>query len=67
MKPYLICVMLIATILSTSCTGIPASGTDAGCAAYGEARLTMPDPTGAPDDWLRWAALTDTRMTAVCR
>lgn len=38
---------------------------DSGCAAYGDARATMP-PLG--DDALSaWVAMTDSAMTRVCR
>ena len=38
---------------------------DRGCAAYGEARVTMP-PLGT-DDLSAWVAMLDTSMTRVCR
>ena len=38
---------------------------DRGCAAYGEARVTMP-PLGT-DDLSAWVAMVDTSMTRVCR
>ena len=38
---------------------------DRGCAAYGEARVTIP-PLGA-DDLSAWVAMVDTSMTRVCR
>ncbi len=44
---------------------VTASG-DAGCASYGEARLSMPRPL--PNDALgAWVAETDARMTGTCR
>ena len=47
-----------------------ASGKDAGCAAYAEARLTIPAAetiTTAPQPWRDWVVDTDTRMTGTCR
>jgi len=38
---------------------------DRGCAAYGEARATM--PTLGADDLSAWVAMVDTSMTRVCR
>lgn len=46
-----------------------ASG-DAGCIAYGEARLALPDLStlqDVPDPWAVWVADTDDRMTGTCR
>jgi len=38
---------------------------DRGCAAYGEARVTMPPLGGDPVS--AWVAMLDTSMTRVCR
>ena len=38
---------------------------DRGCAAYGEARVTMP-PLGT-DDLSAWVAMLDNSLTRVCR
>lgn len=59
-------IILIMAVLS-GCTK-PLVTTDAGCASYGEARLGLPKETATlSDEWLRYIAETDTRMTAVCR
>lgn len=58
--------VLTATIFSTACAATTGGGSS-GCASYGEARLTMPDPETLADDWLEWMAKTDARMTATCR
>ena len=39
---------------------------DAGCMAYGEARLTMPRPLGE-GPLAEWVAAQDDRMTGACR
>ena len=55
---------LLATALTTGCAKTMASG-DAGCIAYGEARLGMPRPI--PDTPLgAYVADTDDRMTGAC-
>lgn len=62
-----ICAALTAMSLLTACAETTASG-DAGCASYGEARQSMPEDAEAlPGNWLRWVAMTDTRMTGTCR
>ncbi len=59
--------VLAAMIFLTSCAATKVAG-DAGCASYGEARLSIPaDADALPDAWLRWVVMTDTRMTEVCR
>lgn len=59
-------VALVGMIWLSACVTTTESGD--GCAAYGEARASMPVETAAlPNDWLRWIAAADTRMTAVCR
>jgi len=65
-KLFLICAGLGVTTLSGGCVTTMASG-DAGCVAYGEARTGMPDASDLPDEWLKWVAEMDTRLTAVCR
>ncbi len=63
---YRICAVLTAMTLLTNCAAMTVNGS--GCAAYGEARLTMPVTNdGLDDDWFRYVVETDTRMTAVCR
>ena len=54
-----------ALILFVFCTACAAVVVDRGCAAYGEARVTMP-PLGT-DDLSAWVAMLDTSMTRVCR
>lgn len=39
---------------------------DAGCDAYGEVRLNMPQPLG-DGPLAAWVAVLDSRMTKVCR
>jgi len=66
-KPFKIFAALIATSLLVGCVKPTISG-DAGCAGYGEARAAMPTDLSALDDeWLRWVAATDVRLTAICR
>lgn len=52
-----------AFLILTACAA--AVAIDAGCTAYGEARLTMP-PLGT-DPLSEWVAILDTRMTRACR
>lgn len=54
-------------ILAAALAGCVTTGTDAGCNAYAESRLTMPRPLG--DDALaRWVGYElDPRMTGTCR
>lgn len=47
----------------TACAG--AIVVDRGCAAYGEARATMPPLGGDPVS--AWVSMLDTSMTRVCR
>lgn len=54
---------LIAFLILTACAG--AAVIDAGCNAYGEARLTMPALGAGPLS--QWVAVLDSRMTAACR
>ena len=58
---------LLALLLTSGCAATTIPG-DAGCIAYGEARLAMPRaepvPAGA---WGLWIADTDDRMTGTCR
>ena len=55
-----------ALILFVFCTACAAAVVvDRGCAAYGEARATMP-PLGA-DGLSAWVAMLDTSMTRACR
>jgi len=45
-------------------------GGDAGCLAYGEARLDRPPVSTiatVPPAWARWIADLDDRMTGTCR
>lgn len=58
--------VLMAATLTSGCSLMTLSGADAGCASYGEARLSMPrpldtSPLGA------WVADLDDRMTGACR
>lgn len=60
MKPLLICLMLASL---GGC--VSAAATDAGCAAYGSQRPSMPPLN---DDAVgRWVDVTDGAMTATCR
>ena len=62
--------MLAAAMTLSSCATMTASGRDAGCTAYAEARLAMPSTetiTAVPHPWRRWVVDTDTRMTGTCR
>lgn len=52
-----------AFLVLTACAATLAVG--AGCAAYGEARLSMP-PLGN-DPVSQWVALLDGRMTGACK
>jgi len=57
-------------ILPIGCVGTTATGTDAGCRAYSEARLYIPPVSTiseVPAAWAQWIADTDDRMTGVCR
>lgn len=59
--------LVVGTILLTSgCATTMVPGTDAGCTAYGEARLEMPRPLGA-SPLGAWVADLDDRMTGTCR
>lgn len=61
------CAMAATTILLTGCVGTTVVG-DAGCVAYGEARLSMPAADALPrGPWGSWIADTDDRMTGTCR
>lgn len=60
-------VAILALILTSGCAGTTVSG-DAGCTAYGEARLLMPRAEPVPTGkWGDWIADTDDRMTGTCR
>lgn len=54
---------LLAMLLTSGCVGMTARGTD--CAAYAEARLSMPRPL-PNDDLGAWVADLDDRMTGAC-
>ena len=57
----------MAGLMLTGCATTTPSG-DAGCASYGEARLTLPYDAiddGPLSDWV--AVDLDARMTATCR
>lgn len=54
---------IAAFLLLTACAGMTAIG--AGCSAYGEARLTMPQLGN--DALSVWVADLDDRMTGACR
>ena len=55
-----------ALALFVFCTACAAAiVVDRGCAAYGEARATM--PTLGADELSAWVAMVDTSMTRVCR
>lgn len=56
---------VLALILTSGCVKTMAAG-DAGCASYGEARLSMPRPVGA-GPLAEWVADLDDRMTGTCR
>jgi hypothetical protein len=57
---------LVATALWVGgCSAAPLP-TDAGCAAYGEARLDVPRPLGG-GPLAAWVADLDDRMTGTCR
>ena len=56
---------LLALILTSGCVTTMASG-EAGCVAYGEARLAMPRPLDA-SPLATWVADLDDRMTGACR
>lgn len=62
-----LCATVAAVTLLSACEKTTVSG-NAGCLAYGEARLAMPPydtvPVGA---WGLWVADTDDRMTGACR
>lgn len=59
--------MVAATIPMSGCAATMVSG-DAGCAAYGEARLSMPREAPLPGGaWGGWIADLDDRMTGTCR
>ena len=61
-------VALLALLLTSGCAATMAPGSDAGCAAYGEARLAMPRAEPVPGGaWGDWIADTDDRMTGTCR
>ena len=59
--------LMVASVaaLMTGCAQTTASG-DAGCASYGEARLSMPRPLGV-GPLASWVADLDDRMTGACR
>jgi hypothetical protein len=56
----------VLAILTSGCAGTMVSG-DAGCASYGEARLTMPRTEPITGPWGEWVADLDDRMTGTCR
>ena len=58
---------LLGVILLSGCATM--TSPDAGCNAYAEARLAMPDPAALDDigAWGLWVADTDDRMTGTCR
>ena len=55
-------IILLALLVATACAPI---AIEAGCAVYGNARLSMP-PLGT-DPLSEWAATTDSAMTGACR
>lgn len=58
---------LLALILTSGCAETMTSG-DAGCLAYGEARINMPrDVPLDTGPWAGWIADTDDRMTGACQ
>ena len=64
--------MVAATTLLTGCVATMGGGSEggAGCAAYSEARLSIPAVetiAGVPAPWASWIADTDDRMTGTCR
>ncbi len=57
------------SILLSGCAATTGAG-DAGCLAYGEARLYRPPVATiatVPPAWARWIADLDDRMTGTCR
>jgi len=61
-------VAVLALILLNGCGTTRAVGGDAGCPAYGEMRLVMPDAATVPaGKWGEWIADLDDRMTGTCR
>ncbi len=61
--------MGVAAMMLSNCATTRTSG-DAGCAAYAEARQSIP-PSEAiidvPQPWRAWIVQTDTRMTGTSR
>lgn len=65
-KAGIVCAITTACLLTSGCAETTSAG-DAGCAAYGEARLSMPWEAELPESpWITWIADTDDRMTGVC-
>lgn len=59
---------LISVTFLAACAGV--TGISAGCAAYSEARLSLPSDEvlmRAPVELLDWLNLLDARMHAVCK
>jgi hypothetical protein len=54
---------LILTLALSGC--VATASPDAGCAAYGEARATMPRPL-VDEPLPQWVAALDSRMTGAC-
>jgi len=62
--------MVAATTLLTGCVATMGGGSEggAGCAAYSEARLSIPPAQTLPaGPWGSWVADLDDRMTGTCR
>jgi hypothetical protein len=58
----------LALLLMSGCAATTVVGSDAGCAAYSEARLLMPRAEPLPTSkWGDWIVDTDDRMTGTCR
>ena len=61
--------MAVAALLLTGCATTMVGGS-AGCAAYAEARLSLPPVEtieSVPEPWAEWVAALDDRMTGTCR
>lgn len=66
-KAAMLCATVVGVTLLSACGKMKVSG-NAGCLAYGEARLAMPPYDTVPGGaWGLWIADTDDRMTGACR
>lgn len=55
----------LMAMLLTACAGAVMIG--AGCEEYISHRVSMPDPSGIPSEFLRWFNLLDAGMLEVCK